>query len=504
MTWIATHNGVEIARGRWHEAELAVSRRVNTPPSPARVTLAARLVDAAPESAVSLTDGVHTYGIAPAETVAETATEPASPDGGRRELVAAFAEMLGGGLPVQPNPAPTEPTVQHADRGHSVLGASGSGRWMNCAASVRLSVGIPDSPGIAALTGTAAHEVAHMCLLSGQDAEAFTDRTVSGILVTAEMAAAVQVYLDDCRTCSALECHYEVQFDLAPLNPPVPMFGTADFVAYDRAARRLYVKDYKNGYAPVPAETPQLRYYALGAMLAIAPDAVDAELTICQPNGAGPALKRVIVTAEELRAWATDTLMPAARATQDPESPACAGAWCKYCPASPCATQATARLADARLDFAAIAAGPVAVPEVRAFTPADLGRVLHAAPLIREFLDAVESAVRRNPAETGWKVVETVGKVRPWRNAEEAAPALAMLYDIDPWAPREIVTPAEARRRIVAGTRDQHPTKKAAESAAKAAITGLLGPAKSGTDLVPDADPRPAVLKGAEFDKVTP
>jgi len=470
LTWIATHNGAEVARHeKWDVVELALSRRIADNRTPARATLSRALIDAESGKPVSLTDGADTYVIAPA--------------------------------------APVE-MVAHKERGHSVLGASGATRWMNCPASVRLSEGIPDRPSPAAQKGTAAHEVAHMCLENGQDAIEYVGRVVSEVEITDDIAEAVQVYLDDCRVLirAGLVCWYEVQFDLTPLGPPVPMFGTADFVAYDPDARRLYVRDYKNGYLHVAAEgNDQLRYYALGAILQIGPGQpiAEVELTICQPNGAGASLKRETISTMDLHLWA-EGLLAKARRTQDPDAPAVPGPWCKFCRASPCATQAEARLAEAGLEFASIGAGPPALPETRTLTPADLGRMLHAAPMIREFLDAVDAATRQNPAGTGWKVVETEGRVRPWRNAEDAAQALPVLLDIDPWAPREVITPAEARRRIVAATLADHPTKKAAEAAAKLALAGLLGPAKSGTALVPDADPRPAISDGSEFDKVTP
>ena len=50
------------------------------------------------------------------------------------------------------------PQLDHASRGHALLTASGSHRWMNCTPSARLEAQFPNESSIYAEQGTAVHE----------------------------------------------------------------------------------------------------------------------------------------------------------------------------------------------------------------------------------------------------------------------------------------------------------------------------------------------------------
>lgn len=86
---------------------------------------------------------------------------------------------------------------------HADLSPSSAGRWMRCAGSVVLSQGIEDKGSEYALEGTAAHDVAAMCLTSGTDAAAYVGRLIDAkgteVPVTEDMAENVQVYVDAVR-----------------------------------------------------------------------------------------------------------------------------------------------------------------------------------------------------------------------------------------------------------------------------------------------------------------
>ena len=79
----------------------------------------------------------------------------------------------------------------HADRAHASLGASSASRWMACPGSVRLSEGMPNISSDYAREGTAAHELAEMCLRQGKPASAFLEQEIEGFEVTEDMAEAV-------------------------------------------------------------------------------------------------------------------------------------------------------------------------------------------------------------------------------------------------------------------------------------------------------------------------
>jgi len=92
----------------------------------------------------------------------------------------------------------------HGSRAHSRLGASIAHRWLACPGSVRLSYGIEDKQTIFAAEGSAAHELAEMCLRKNfAPAADFIGETIivgnHTFEVDEEMAEAVQLYVDTVR-----------------------------------------------------------------------------------------------------------------------------------------------------------------------------------------------------------------------------------------------------------------------------------------------------------------
>ena len=79
---------------------------------------------------------------------------------------------------------------------HARLGASGAHRWMKCPGSIRMAEGLAERTSSYAQEGSAAHAVAEECLQKDKDADELIGKKVEGVLVTEEMANAVQRYLD--------------------------------------------------------------------------------------------------------------------------------------------------------------------------------------------------------------------------------------------------------------------------------------------------------------------
>ena len=127
------------------------------PEGTAYTTLVRVLKESTPDKAVLATDGKHTLRLFEIDASADASAEPA-----------------------------------HADRAHSELGASSCERWWNCPGSVAASRGMPNRSSPAAELGTAAHEVAELCLRNGQDALEYVGRTVNGIEIDAHTADKVQ------------------------------------------------------------------------------------------------------------------------------------------------------------------------------------------------------------------------------------------------------------------------------------------------------------------------
>jgi hypothetical protein len=193
---------------------------------------------------------------------------------------------------------------------------------MNCPGSIRATRAAPPRESKYADEGTEAHEMARACLISGEDPR----------------DEHVKLYVDVCRRLMrGAQYFIEVQVSLEKLHPPVSMFGTADFVAYDPERRELTIADFKYGRGVwVPARNnQQLRYYALGAALMVDGPVSNIVTIVVQPRFAnGDPIRAATFDAIELAEWSIH-LMARARAALEPNALTVAGPHCKFCAAQP-------------------------------------------------------------------------------------------------------------------------------------------------------------------------
>lgn len=384
-------------------------------------------------------------------------------------------------------------TVAHETRAHSSLGASGAYRWMNCPASIRLSVGQPNESTIFAAEGTAAHEIGEKCLLNGfQDAADFIGETVTvgnhQFVVDEEMAEAVQVYVD------TIKADYEegdilfieARFDLEHVWPG--MFGTNDCGLYKPASRQLKVYDYKHGkgHAVEVERNPQLIYYGVG--LVSVPQMAgarieDVELVIVQPRAPhrdGP-VRRWTTSPVELLEFTAD-LQEAAARTEDHSIDPVAGDWCKFCPAAGiCPALRKKAVYDAQAEF------DVADPSE--LTETELSALLDKTDIIETGIRAIRREAyaraaggRRVP---GWKVVAKRAN-RKWGNEEQALATLTMTHDLDEddIVEKKLRSPAQVEKLLPRPLRAQ--------------LEDLVVRQSSGTTLARETDRRPEVTPSLE------
>ena len=228
------------------------------------------------------------------------------------------------------------------DLTHSPLGASGMDRWQACPGSAYLvtqhKLVEAEEPGFR-VDGSVAHAGAAACLESGADAWEIIGNTfdIDGQhrAFTGEMADAVQVYLDFCRSITQegdevfVEHHFE--------DPDVhPLFrGTVDYAVLSGDCLRIV--DYKHGCGVfVDVKKAQTKYYAAGMLRH--PDAVNVdavERTIVQPRipwAPGGPIRSVMGSADEIQTWQTAELVPAMHQAQHDKS-LNMGEHCRFCPA---------------------------------------------------------------------------------------------------------------------------------------------------------------------------
>lgn len=414
--------------------------------------------------------------------------------------------------------------IAHTARAHATLAPSAAKRWINCAASVRATAGLPDDTSRAAAEGTAAHELASHCLETADDPGTFFEMWVDikapdgksrfvrlddepigesamrFFQVDEEMVDGVRLYVDyvrDLRPAQYLvEVEIEQRLDMTHLHPEI--FGTGDATVYDHKQQHLHVVDFKYGKGVVVEadDNPQLLLYAAGAARRYHNRQI-ARLTIhiVQPRAqhvAGPT-RKFDVDLIELFEF-EDRLAAAAKTTDDPNAPFNPGPWCADTFCKLFATCEHARryaLEAAATEFGTVDIETTAAP-IEELTPEQEGRILREADFLLARVKAVQERAHaiamQGKMPDGFKLVAKRAN-RKWKDEKDAERAM-LDHCIEPFQPAKLKSPAMAESGFPGKNSDQR----------KAAMSDLVVKKSSGFNLVPLDHPGIAVNVGAGAD----
>lgn len=187
--------------------------------------------------------------------------------------------------------------INHKERDHAKLSASGASRWATCPGSVQMEEGIPDTESIYAKEGTLAHELSELKLKHYLDSKGFGKRKLNAAvkkikeeeLYQAEMDGFTDNYVDFIKE-KALSfpskpyIEIEKRVDFSSWVPGG--FGTCDCILIHGSTLSIIDLKYGKG-VPVSAEkNEQLILYALGAYNAfnLIYDIKKIEMNIVQPR----------------------------------------------------------------------------------------------------------------------------------------------------------------------------------------------------------------------------
>lgn len=420
--------------------------------------------------------------------------------------------------------------MEVTEKTHAVLSPSGAAKWTACPGSVVLEEGLPNESSPHARWGTAAHELAQLCLwdeimdepyADPLNAESFVGRVfiVEGheIEVDMEMADCVNTYCSYVHTYGDLaagdKLYVEVEVPLDGMTGEKDATGTSDAI-WHLANGEIVVIDLKGGagVGVDATENLQLGMYGIGAA-----DFLDVEPTrvrgvIVQPRKNN--ISEFVWEPEEfellfLELCASAKAVGKARAVPkggtlekflNPGDKQCR--WCRAkatCPAlrGEVVDVVTGSAAQPE-DFADLDALPK-VLSANITKPADLDAIalaasMRAAPLIETWLSAVRAEVDRRlmsgESVPGFKVVAGRAGSRAWNDADavEAAMKSARLK-LDEMYDQKLISPTQAEKLLA----------KAKPKVWKK-LEAFVSRADGKPSVAPESDPRPAYSTAASVE----
>ena len=291
-------------------------------------------------------------------------------------------------------------------KGHAILSASSSDRWLHCPPSARLCESYDDKGSDYAAEGTDAHALCEYKLRRALGMET-TDPTENLTWYNTEM--------DDCAAGYAAYVLEQVESAKQNCADPTVLieqrvdfsrwveggFGTADCIIV--ADGILQIIDYKHGLGVlVSAEkNPQMMCYALGSLELFDGiyDIDTVSMTIYQPRRDNVSTYEL--SKDELYHWAEETLKPAADLAFAGDGEFKCGEYCRFCKArSDCRARADANLELARYEFKL---PPLLTDEDIEDILSKVDELVSWASDIKEY--ALQQAIS-GKEWSGWKLVE--------------------------------------------------------------------------------------------------
>lgn len=341
---------------------------------------------------------------------------------------------------------------------HARLAPSAAYRWLNCAAAPRLEAEVSVKQDLsigdissAAKLGTELHSYLEECLRleTPPDAE-----FCPGEIDHFDAVVLAYHYITENYGGDDFDCYIEkkLAISLTVGRTTNDIYGTADFLAYEKSKKILHVVDFKSGVQPVEADSPQLVLYGLGGLGWLRHKVIKlVRCTIIQPRfyHVGGAVRSADFTVAELASLGV-LFNRAAAATDDPTAPATAGPWCQWCLARvSCTALYEHNRGLFQNDIEKLSAPP---PVEDMLSPEHTQWILNNADQIVSWLRSVQRAVfvrlQHGEKIPGYKLVDTRTN-RAWKSKQIALRFFNQV-GIKPFKEKKpLITPAEAERRMV-------------------------------------------------------
>lgn len=226
------------------------------------------------------------------------------------------------------------------------MSPSSSERWLNCTPSARLAEAAGSKTSEYAEEGTTAHELAEYALKSWIygtfypecDELPVPDEIAKNKYYSEEMRDAVGEYVNFVveefyemgkgPLGGSVATYLEEKLDISKFAPE--SFGSPDVTLVSPSI--LHIIDLKYGKGvKVPAESPQFKMYALGALAKFN----NGSIKYVRMSVAQPRLHHndtIEMSVPDLLDWATKILQPKAKLAYEGKGKQVVGSWCQFCP----------------------------------------------------------------------------------------------------------------------------------------------------------------------------
>lgn len=226
------------------------------------------------------------------------------------------------------------------------MSPSSSERWLNCTPSARLAEAAGSRASEYAEEGTTAHELAEYALKSWIDGTFYPecdempvpDEIAKNKYFSEEMRDAVGEYINFVvgefyemqkgPLGGSVATYLEEKLDISKFAPE--SFGSADVTLLSPSI--LHIIDLKYGKGvKVPAESPQFKMYALGALAKFNNGSIKyIRMSVGQPRL--HHYDTIEMSVPDLLEWATNILQPKAKLAFEGKGKPVVGSWCQFCP----------------------------------------------------------------------------------------------------------------------------------------------------------------------------
>ena len=378
--------------------------------------------------------------------------------------------------------------INHTERAHALLSASGASRWIACTPSPRLEESFENKSSSFAEEGTLAHEFAELMLhvkyegLTGTKGSKALAVIKENPLYSEDMPDHVQKHVDYViqqfteakRLTPDAVLLIEKKVDITHLIEEG--FGTCDVIIIADGTMEVIDLKYGMGIRVSAEDNSQLKLYASGALeeYEMLYDIHTVRLTITQPRM--DSISSWEISTEDLIKWGQEVVKPKALEAYSGAGEQVVGEHCHFCKAAPkCKAQLELAKATAQKAFTD--------DEVQLISDEELIDMYAKIPLIKKWFDKVTDHLYQEALDgkkwEGYKLVDGQSR-RGWLDEQAAIDVLQAEYDERHYLSTKLKGIGDIEKLV---GKKEFPVL----------LGEVVGFKKTAPSLVPESDKRPAL-----------